>query len=487
MAFTLIEDIIKKIFSNEEKRLVIVHNSDKFLERDDVRFQLSYASIRTYLGTSLDLRILRETELNQESDMKYLFIMKERFDILDDIMQDAEFVPFQIKSFFRFYHWDTIKNEFLSALEWLYKQHQRVPLDQINTTNIISEYYDRSEERANEVFLELKLKWNSLMAKPNFNRPSVWMPEASKLILKAIELEKWDEMTDEVDEINNQFKVFLKKKYINIVSSTCGKDAPKIVNHILPFINKQEKEKSALIVVDGMNYWQSIMLGESIEEHIGATLTYECIFSWLPSTTDLSRQAIFRGDFPQDNYPQSPQYEEKLWKQFWEFKRLPNYQQFYQHSGEITIENSVTKLAYVVTDLDDKMHASDNYYYLFDYTKRWVEEDEILQNIEYLLERGFKIYITTDHGNLETVPYKRFTASDRLGSNESYRHIKLPEEASRELFEREHQGHIFQIDDESRTYFAVGREAFTNKSAGVTHGGTHWLEVLIPFITITKI
>lgn len=486
MSKKLITDIIDKLFGNGRKSTVVVLNRDGFLGRDDVVMALQYAQVKFVKGNSLDLRVQWETEWKHDHSKKSLFLMQDEFEILEDIQQEIEFFSFQIRSMFRFYHWDTIKNESLSVLDWLYSQPQRVPLDEIKTRNIVSEY-GYSVNRMDEAMLEVKSNWGKLMAKPNFNRPSDWMSQVSRLLLKALELERWHEMQELINATNNLFQDFLKKRYINVVSSTCSKEAPRIVNHILPFINKQENEKSALIVVDGMNYWQSIMLGNSLEEHFQVRLKYESIFSWLPSITELSRQAIFKASRPTDMYTQNPQSEEKLWRHYWETKRLPSFQQFYQHSGVLDIENSVTRLAYVLTDLDEKMHASDNFYYLFDSTKRWVEDELFLGNIQKLLNLSFKIYITTDHGNIETVPYKRLAGSDKLGANNiSYRHITLPEEADKALFEAEYAGHLLQIDETGRTYYAIGQEALSNKNSGVTHGGTHWLEVLIPFITVTK-
>ena len=486
MTKKLIADIENKLFGDNRKRVVVVLNRDGFFNRHDVIMALQYARVEFATGNSLDLRILWETEWKREEEKRCVFLMKEEFDILEDIRREVEYFVFQTRTMFRFYHWDTIKNESLATLEWLYNQPQLVPLDEIRTRDMVKEY-GYSVNKVDEAMFEIRNEFEKLIVKPNYNRPSEWMPAVSRLLLKALELERWHEMEDLVEETNIHFQDFLKKRYTNVVSSTCGQDAPRIVTHVLPFINKQEKEKSALIVVDGMNYWQSIMLGNSLEEHFHVRLKYECIFSWLPSITELSRQAIFKAARPSELYAQNPCSEERLWRDFWESKKLPQFQQYYQHSGVLEVENSVTKLAYVSTDLDENMHASDNFYYLYDNTKRWVDDKAFLENIKQLLDLDFKLYVTTDHGNIETKPYRRLDGSDKLGANNiSLRHITLPEEADRALFESEYAEHVMQIDENSRTYYAIGNEAFTNKNAGVTHGGTHWLEVLVPFITVTK-
>jgi hypothetical protein len=486
MTKKLIADIVNKLFGDNRKRVVVVLNRDGFFNRYDVIMALQYARVEFATGNSLDLRILWETEWKWEEEKRCIFLMKEEFDILEDIRREVEYFVFQTRTMFRFYHWDTIKNESLATLEWLYNQPQLVPLDEIRTRDMVKEY-GYSVNKVDEAMFEVRNEFEKLITKPNYNRPSEWMPAVSRLLLKALELERWHEMEDLIEDTNIHFQDFLKKRYTNVVSSTCGQDAPRIVTHVLPFINKQEKEKSALIVVDGMNYWQSIMLGNSLEEHFHVRLKYECIFSWLPSITELSRQAIFKAARPSELYVQNKHSEGKLWADYWDGKKLPKFQRYYQHSGVLEVENSVTKLAYVSTDLDEKMHAAGDIYYLRDNTKRWVDDKTFLENIKQLLDLDFKLYITTDHGNIETKPYRRLDGSDKLGANNiSLRHITLPEEADRALFENEYAEHVMQIDENSRTYYAIGNEAFTNKNAGVTHGGTHWLEVLVPFITVTK-
>lgn len=486
MTKSLIADIKTKLFVNDSKHVVILFNRDCFFERDDVVLALQYSQVEFAKGNSLDLRVIWETEWKTSIDKKCVFLMQEEFEILEDISCETEFLSFQIKSMFRFYHWDTIKNESLATLEWLYNQPQLLPLDRIKTRDIVSEYAS-TVNRVDEAMNEIKHDLNMLMTKPNFNRPSEWLPDVSRLLLKSLELERWEEVSEYIENTNVLFQEYIKKKYVNIVSSTCGKDAPRIVNHILPFINKKQNEKTALLVIDGMNFWQSILLGDSLEEHFDVRIHYDCIYSWLPSITELSRQVIFKADRPSDIYIQSPQSEEKLWREFWDDRKIPRYQHFYQHSGYLTVENSVTKLAYVSTDLDEMMHASSNYYYLFGNTKRWVKEEFFLENIKQLLDSGFKIYITTDHGNIETVPYQRLEGNEKLGANNiSLRHITLAEMVDKTLFEKQHVGHLLQIDESSRTYYAVSNETFTNIHKGVTHGGTHWLEVLVPFITVNK-
>ena len=228
------------------------------------------------------------------------------------------------------------------------------------------------------------------------------------------------------------------------------------------------------------------MLTRCLEDKLNVRANFDCIFAWLPSVTELSRQAIFRGDIPSVDYVQSPANEKKLWKEFWQGKGVALFEQYYQHSGMLDEEASVKRLGYVAVELDNMMHSSANYKYLYSNTKNWIDEEEIVANIRHLLDGGYKVFITTDHGNIDTTAYKKLDQRDKLGADLSLRHITLPDAADKGLFEAEYGEHFVQVDSDSKTYYARGKEAFMNSGKCVTHGGAHWLEVLIPFITLEK-
>jgi len=478
--------IFDKLFVPGGKRFVVAMNREKLLFTQEVCTKLEGTfAVQIHYGDSLELRLVREKWRAGDRDGFVLFIMSRDFPLMPDVAEDVAFVNFQFRSFFPHYPWDVVKTLSFKQQEWLYEQKQYVDLDTLQTENLLR---DGASEigRKEEAFRDLKQDWYALLGKIDFNRPTEWMTEASEILLSAIEMDRWADFQEEVAEVNEQFLAFLQESYVNIVSSTCGTKYPRIVTQVLPFISRQGEDKTALVVVDGMNYWQALLLTRSLEEQLNVRARYDCIYAWLPSVTELSRQAIFRGDIPSVQYEQSPASEGKLWKAFWDEKGVPGFQQHYQHSGVIQEPSSVKRLGYVVVDLDEKMHASDNFMYLYDGTKRWVNEAEVIENFRHLIASGYKVYITTDHGNIETTAYRKLDSRDKLGADLSLRHITLPEEADRGIFEAQYEGHLVQVDKESRTYFARDKEAFTSKERCVTHGGAHWLEVLIPFITLDR-
>lgn len=480
---SLIQDIKSKLFVNEERHIVVVSNPDGFLKTQAAIDAFADFDVDLRIGDSLDLRVLYETEYRTLRDKSlFLFVMREDFEVLDDLAHEVDAVTFQMRSFFRRYPWEVIRELPLAILEKLYRDTPSYQFSTEETTARINSYIipENPEPAAKR---DLAGELNNVLKGMSLYKAGESMERVSDIMLDALESERWEDISPVVDVFNVNFQRFLESSYSSIISSGCGVSAPKIVTHVLPFIKKQPEQNTALVVIDGMNYWQSRIFTKAIKDNLGLNSHTDCIFSWIPSTTEMSRQAIFRGDFPDIDYNQNPSSERSLWKAFWKENHCADFQIDYQHAGLINEEHSVTRMAYVEVRLDELMHACSNYYYLYDATKRWVREDQLLRNIKHLRERGYKIFVTTDHGNIGAIPYKRLPGQNKLNANFSYRHITIPPEADKQIFENEHSGHLWQIDTKSRTYFAAGNECFDSEP-GVTHGGTHWMEVLIPFITI---
>ena len=92
------QGIINRLFGEySEKRLVVVQTYDEFLAREDVRMMLTYASLRIAEGDSLALRLWWETtvkeELQEQSNIRFVFVQREQFDVPDDIAIYADTHP----------------------------------------------------------------------------------------------------------------------------------------------------------------------------------------------------------------------------------------------------------------------------------------------------------------------------------------------------------------------------------------------------------
>lgn len=102
---------------------------------------------------------------------------------------------------------------------------------------------------------------------------------------------------------------------------------------------------------------------------------------------------------------------------------------------------------------------------------------------------GYQIYITTDHGNIQASPWRLLNSCEKtfLYEKESRgnRHLIYSNNDYLKQFVAENED--IKNDLLIKDNWAVWRntKSFSNK-IGITHGGAHFLEVVIPFIIINK-
>jgi hypothetical protein len=257
---------------------------------------------------------------------------------------------------------------------------------------------------------------------------------------------------------------------------------PTYVGNVLPYLHSRHKEDNiALVVVDGMNYWQYLLLEKEIKTY--AHIEAKTIYSWIPSITMLSRQSLFRGGHPSKVYRQNPKNEEKLWRKYWLNKGIAEEEIAYFYEGELqTNMGSYRRLAYVTNKMDDKLHSSENYRELFLITQEWASE--FAKTIRPLYEQGYKVFITTDHGNAETTGWRVLTSQEKtylFGDNsKGKRHLIYDDvNGMDELWEQVPQVEIWRHEEWMTWRTSKGFLSPSQKE--VSHGGCHFLEVLIPF------
>ena len=290
-----------------------------------------------------------------------------------------------------------------------------------------------------------------------------------------------------VNSVNERFQEDLKDHYKQLTSSS-PVNRPKIVSKILDHLDfTGRNKKTALIVIDGMSFWQYLLLNKRFSDIL--SVENNITYSWIPSITQLSRQAIFKGDIPDRDYVQNPKNEEKLWTNYWTQKGLSPFEIRYDYES-INYEglNRILKLAVVYKDLDDKMHSSTDLADLKSLTELWIERNGIVSDIIKLLDEGFTVYITSDHGNILAKGWRNLKGKEKLGTNKSgsrsQRHLEYSNyRLASEFLASNEELNDFVSLDENVIYF-TGNYSFSPKKSLVTHGGSHIFEVVVPFIKI---
>ncbi len=286
---------------------------------------------------------------------------------------------------------------------------------------------------------------------------------------------------------NLRFQRFIDNTY-NSLFSLSGVRRPVVVSRILDYIKAQPEEKKALIVIDGMNYWQWLLLGkelsdEKIKYDLNSTLAY------IPTITAWSRQAIFKGDKPDLKEDNSK--EAKLFNEYWTNQGISSYKIEYNKTGlnqkfsPNNLSPDISILGLVCNDLDDIMHGSLlGEEQLRTSTIQWIKKSGIIDIISSLMIKGFCIYLTSDHGSIEATGVKNLSLKERVGTlSRSKRHLYFANDTMQKTFIEDNASIAYGIKNQS--IYLKNNEAFTiDKHSVITHGGSHFWEVLVPFVRI---
>ena len=181
------------------------------------------------------------------------------------------------------------------------------------------------------------------------------------------------------------------------------------------------------------------------------------------------------------DYVQSPQSERQLWQNNWSFATSP---QYYYDSEELHISPNCKRLAFVTVSLDEKMHRSSSYLDLLALTKNWASE--FANTIKKIKDKGFTIILTTDHGNVLAKGWRSFTQQERAHLygkiSRGRRHAVFMNDAAVYDFSNSLGYHVRFMHRDNWFSIRDFNSFTTQGKIEITHGGTHFFEMIIPFI-----
>jgi hypothetical protein len=473
---------------DQPSNYLLIENVDRFFQRKDIQVLLESQGIIFLNGSSLYLRVSLETQDEKNEDATICYFISNENQILEDIREKVYKKKLSINDYLKSYHSSSLIAEDITLLEELYKRPQLRNLSQTETDKVIQEIRTASRSVNSKQVNALIEEINTLLSQPNSE--TKWFEIVKKIsVLLTLEM-PWEELNTLIDlekEINSPFQDYLKQSYSSLHSSNYFK-SPKIVSKILPFIANQKIEKQALLVIDGMAYWQYEMLKKELDNSLisneGST------YAWIPSITQLSRQSIFRGANPDSSYKQNPTNEERLFKAFWIKEGISEAMIGYTHGIPESLNFSLSKHAIVITDLDDQMHGASDLGMLRVTTNYLFQKKTIIKLINDLTDRGFTIYLTADHGNIQAKGYGALKEREKLGTNQSgsrsERHLEYSKPELAQYFLESNTDLNGHVVNDSHVIYMSSDLAFSRDKSTVTHGGSHILEVIIPFIELKK-
>jgi len=306
-------------------------------------------------------------------------------------------------------------------------------------------------------------------------------------------------------QVDTHFATWLFKRFAGLINLP---PAPPVMLHHLPrFLARQMGEdraaKIALLVVDGLALDQWLVVREALAtKQPWLRFREQAVFAWIPSLTSVSRQATFAGKAPIffPNSIQTTDKEPALWAQFWADQGLmPNEVVYLKGLGDGGLENVTealsrpkVKIAGLVVDKVDKiMHGMEmGAAGMYNQVRQWAKQPYINTLLDLLLDLGFHIYLTSDHGNLEAEGCGRPSegaVADLCGERVRIYPDTTLRSKVKERFPDALEWGPVGLPEDYLALLAPARQAFVqDKKRIVSHGGASIEELIVPFVHIDK-
>ena len=281
---------------------------------------------------------------------------------------------------------------------------------------------------------------------------------------------------------------------------------PVVTHHIPKFLARKVSagDKVILLVLDGLSFSQWKLLKPDFDSaHDDILISEDLCFSLLPSITNVCRQAIYSGELPIyfEKTIARTDTDGRRWKFWWDsaLSRITRSSHFVvqgQHSDLGVIRDAIAQtpqaLGITVTMPDEMMHgATMGWRGLFDQIRLWASHSFLKEVISASLSAGYKVFLTSDHGNLEAVGTgspSEGVLVDRCGQRvRIYQDSTLRDHSALALQAKAAPWHSKILPQGYLPLIHTGRGAFTTPdSLLVCHGGASLDELVVPFIEFSR-
>ena len=311
----------------------------------------------------------------------------------------------------------------------------------------------------------------------------------------------------EVQRLSDDGLVAWVGKRYSDLSSLPAATAPVMVHQIPRFLamrRSPDATKVALLVFDGLAIDQWVQMREHVIQQ-DPKLVFEegTCFAWIPTLTAVSRQALFSGLKPREfaESIESTSREPALWSRFWQDQGLRANEVFYckgiRDTGRlaalgIDLSNPKLRVAGIVVDtIDEIVHGAVlGKRGIASQIDSWCDTGFAAKLFALLLDQGFQVYLTADHGNCEAVgtgrPNQGVIAETRGERVRVYRSELLRADSAQQ-FPGTTCLDFPALPPDFLPLFAAGRTAFAVQGeALVAHGGISVEELIVPFVKVSS-
>lgn len=327
----------------------------------------------------------------------------------------------------------------------------------------------------------------------------------------GLDVARADSIRESVVELqglaDERLHAWVAKHYADLPSLPVAK-GPVMVHHVPRFLSMRRgvgEDKVALLVFDGLAVDQWIQIRERVAKY-SPKIGFEegACFAWLPTLTSVSRQALFSGLKPREfaDSIETTAQEPSQWSRFWQDQGLRANEVMYRkgikridqlEELDTALSNSAIKVAGLVVDtVDEIVHGAIlGKRGIANQIDSWCESGFVDSLFALLLGRGYHVYLTSDHGNVEAVgvgrPNQGVVAETRGERVRVYRSEALLSESA-VVCPGAIKLEIAGLPANFMPLFAGARTAFVTQGEQlVVHGGISVEELIVPFVKVSYV
>ena len=279
--------------------------------------------------------------------------------------------------------------------------------------------------------------------------------------------------------------------------------SPVMVHHIPHYLSSQflkTNKRIALVVIDGLSLEQWFTLKEC---SLGRSYKFNenGVFSWIPTITSVSRQAIFSGKRPYEYEKciNTTLHEEKYWHLFWENTGLNNYEILFKKGikddfnfiEECVSDSRIKIFGVIINKVDEIMHGIRlGMQGMHSQIRMYAETGHLSNFFDILVNNNFDIYLTSDHGNIDCIgsgnPQESAIAMSRGERARIYKHKELLSKV-KEKYPESIEWLPINLPNNYYPLLSGINNAFIQKGQKViSHGSISIQETIVPFIKVEK-
>lgn len=289
----------------------------------------------------------------------------------------------------------------------------------------------------------------------------------------------------ETEDIQERFAAFLLSGF-GALSSVIDRDGPVLISRAMEYM-RGCSDKFAIVIMDGMSQFDWQIIARSFH---GIQYEKTDAFAMVPTTTPVSRQCLLANQYPR-RLPElwNVSQEKRMFMSCAEEMGYTAEQIGYERGYNADFSVFVQCAAVIINDVDDLVHAqTQGRLGMYHDVILMAQGGQLAGLVKRLLEKGFDVYITSDHGNTLCTGMGRLTGAGVEVESKGRRMLVLKEFAGGEEQIAKYRlikfPQYFLPKEWNYLICEAGTSFDVRGEEVMSHGGITTDEVIVPFIKI---